>query len=208
MTILSQGELWYLIAWLSALIGSAYLLMRCPECYEISTRIYWKFLLQPWKMFSFVVSTALLALAAPYSGDPTWDYADSIIVALFTYTTSPWAVGVLYRSVKAGTFSLKVFVALSLFFTPCWSYDFYILIRDGYYPATWLPNLVISSTIALSAALFWNLAWHPDKGTCFAFMHDPWLEASAVPLKKLLIAAMIITVPFLLMLGIFLYQAQ
>ncbi|MBF0437771.1 MAG: hypothetical protein HQL93_01485 [Magnetococcales bacterium] len=80
--------------------------------------------------------------------------------------------------------------------------------RDHAYPATWLPNLPISGSIAVSAGLFWNLTWHPDKGTCFAFTLDQWPDEHPTPLKKLIVPAMIITVPFLIMLGLFVYQAQ
>lgn len=208
MINISSWEAIYFLTWLTALAVSSFLILRSPNDYEITSRIYWQFLLQPWKMFTFVVATTLLVLAAPYSGDPTWDTWDSLLTGICTYTTAPWAVGVFYRVYRSRQLNHTILVAVSLFMTSCWSYDFYLLLRDHTYPATWLPNLPISMAIALSAGLFWNLAWHPNHGSCFAFTLPVWPAVSPTPIKKLLLPALIITIPFVYMLLLFVYEAQ
>jgi hypothetical protein len=56
-------------------------------------------------------------------------------------------------------------VALCLWlFSASWSYDLYLLLRDGSYPVTWLANLFASSLLYLSAGLFWNLHWTARTG--------------------------------------------
>jgi hypothetical protein len=59
-------------------------------------------------------------------------------------------------------------------FSVSWSYDLYILLRDGYYPPTWPPNIVLSSILYLAAGLLWNLQWHEGRGVVFGFMADRW----------------------------------
>jgi len=49
---------------------------------------------------------------APYSGDPTWDYADAAFMCILTYITAPWAVGVLYRFRRFHPDLKAVYVAL------------------------------------------------------------------------------------------------
>ena len=68
-----------------------------------------------------------------------------------------------------------MFVALCLWmFVASWSYDLYLLIRDGYYPFTWLPNIPASSVLYISAGLLWNLDWRENRGVIFAFMEPDW----------------------------------
>ena len=42
---------------------------------------------------TFVVATAGITLIAPYSGDPTWDYVDSVFMSVLAFATAPWVVG-------------------------------------------------------------------------------------------------------------------
>jgi hypothetical protein len=59
-------------------------------------------------------------------------------------------------------------------FSASWSYDLYILIRDGSYPTTWLPNIFASSALYILAGLLWNLEYRQGRGTIFSFMEADW----------------------------------
>ncbi len=116
-----------------------------------------------------------ITLAAPYSGDPTWDYFDSIVISILVYLFSPWAVGTLYLFINKKTSYKNLFIAIvMLLFSSSWFYDGYILIRDGNYPATWLQNLIISPTFFIAAGMFWNLEYLPGSGVKFSFQLENW----------------------------------
>ena len=197
----------YLVSWISALCLSISLMARQPSRYEICTRAYWRLLLQPWKVVTFLMATALVTFAAPYSGDATWDYPDSIAISCLTYIVAPWSIGVAFQSFRDNRLDRRLFVAMFLFLSPCWMYDAYILIRDHAYPATWVSNLVLSGGIIVLAGLFWNLAWRPGKGAHFAFSATPWLDGGVTPLKALILPAMMIGLPVVGMIWWFVHDA-
>jgi hypothetical protein len=59
-------------------------------------------------------------------------------------------------------------------FSASWSYDLYLVLRDGNYPVTWFSNIFESSVLYISAGLFWNLDWEHGSGVIFAFMKTNW----------------------------------
>jgi hypothetical protein len=179
-----------------------------PTRYEICTRAYWAFLLQPWKLFTFFVALALITVVAPYSGDPTWDYLDSILISCLTFVVAPWSVGALYLSCRSRRFDKRLLVAMCLFFTPCWFYDLYILLRDHSYPATWVSNLFLSGPIVALAGLFWNLSWLQEVGTHFSFSRSPWLSGEVTAFGKVLLPALVIALPVVIMVLWFVIDAQ
>ena len=129
----------------------------------------------PWKVVTFLIALAGMVAIAPYSGDPTWDHFDAFFMSVLTFAGAPWAVGTIYRSFKRKTPWRQTFVAACLWmFTLSWSYDLYILIRDGRYPVEWLANIFASSTLYILAGLLWNLVWTEGKGVSFAFMEEDW----------------------------------
>lgn len=116
-----------------------------------------RLLREPWRLLTFVLGTAVVAGAAPYSGDPTWDVPDSLLTAALVYVLAPWCVGVMRRER-----SLRGLApAIVLFFVPCWAYDLYILFDRGFYPDSWDSNLALSGIVTLCGGLFWNLSWAP-----------------------------------------------
>lgn len=132
----------YISAWGSACIFSLILYLRDKNSYAFSHANYWRFLLIPWKVVTFVIATTALTVIAPYTGDPTWDYFDALFMSLLTFSTAPWAIGIIYKVTKKELPLKRAFVAVCIWmFSASWSYDLYLLIRDGYYPATWLPNI-------------------------------------------------------------------
>lgn len=165
----------YISAWGSACIFSLILYLRDKNSYAFSHANYWRFLLMPWKVVTFVIATTALTVIAPYTGDPTWDYFDALFMSLLTFFTAPWAIGVIYKVTKKELPLKHAFVAVCIWmFSASWSYDLYLLIRDGYYPATWLPNIFASSALYVSAGLLWNLDWRKEKGVIFSFMEKDW----------------------------------
>ncbi len=142
---------------------------------KILTRDYWRFLLLPWKLALFVVALVGIVVIAPYTGDPTWDHVDAAFMAILAFVTAPWAVGTIFRGLRGRARWYEVFPAVACWlFSASWSYDGYLLLRDGRYPETWLWNLIASSTLYLSAGLLWNLTWSREGGIRFGFMATGW----------------------------------
>ena len=196
----------YLALWLTATILSFFLLYRNRKTCSLIQAAYWKFLLEPWKLFTFAIATSCVALAAPYSGDPTWDVPNSIIISMLTYILAPWSVAVLYRSIQSLTFNIHFWMALCFFFIPCWVYDIYILFRDKIYPPTWFNNLVISGGIVLIAGLFWNLCYRDADGLTFAFKLPEWPSVGPSPIRKIFWPCLFLCIPVLASIGWFVYM--
>jgi len=121
-----------------------------------------------------------LNAVGPFTGDPTWDFATASFMSIFTFLFAPWSVGVLYRAMAAKETATSVYIAICLWmFSASWSYDLYLLIRDGYYPVTWSANLFASSILFVCAGLFWNLSFSPGRGVHFAFTEPDWPQLEA-----------------------------
>lgn len=165
----------YIAAWAAACAAAAALVLRSPERYAITHRRYWRFLLQPWKIVTFLIAAAGITVIAPYTGDPTWDYADAIFMSVLTFASAPWSVGVLYRAGRRMAGAAQAYVALcAMLFSASWSYDLYLLFRDGDYPATWWSNMAASSILYLLAGMLWNLESREGRGVIFGFFESDW----------------------------------
>ena len=139
---------------------------------------YRQFLMVPWKVVTFAIGAIGTAVIAPYSGDPTWDYYDALFMALFTFLSAPWAVGIFWQSLHGRGRAVELYIAVcAWFFSASWSYDLYILLRDGAYSPMWQENIYASSFLYLLAGLFWNLEWREGRGVTFAFLHQNWPSA-------------------------------
>jgi hypothetical protein len=165
----------YIAAWASACVLALGLFIRNPAAFAIGRREYWHFLGEPWKLATFAAGAALITLAAPYTGDHTWDYVDGFFMSVFCFTTAPWAVAALYLRLRRQVGCSEAYVATTAWlFSASWSYDIYLVWRDGEYPSTWFANLFASSVIYLAAGLFWNLEWQRGRGVIFSFMRAGW----------------------------------
>jgi hypothetical protein len=172
--------IWYMAGWMIACLIALGIFIRKPEAFSISSIEYRNFLLLPWKLVSFVVATMGLTIIAPYTGDPTWDYFDSIFMSIFTFFTAPWVIGTLFVSFRKKFSFATLYVAVCLWlFSTSWSYDLYIVLRDGSYPATWLANILASAVLYFSAGLMWNLDWKVNRGMIFSFQEEGWPGFSA-----------------------------
>jgi hypothetical protein len=134
----------------------------------------------PWRLATFAVATAALVAFAPYSGDPTWDAWDAGFMSALTFATAPWTVGCLYRAARGQRRWSELYVAACVWMASAsWSYDLYILLRDGLYPPSALANIPASSILYLAGGLFWSLDWRPGRGVTFAFLEADWPAAGA-----------------------------
>ena len=165
----------YMACWGTALLVGAVVFVIKRKSILPTCPGYFKFLAMPWKVVTFVIAATGMTVIAPYTGDPTWDYVDALFMSALTYLTAPWSVGILYRAIRKQAGWGEAYIAACLWlFSASWSYDLYIVLRDGIYPPTWESNLYLSSILYLLAGLFWNLDWSKEHGLHFAFMQDSW----------------------------------
>lgn len=195
---------YYLFCWILFCLINFYFLIKNPSEFTITSTLYFKFLLRPWKIETFAVAILGIVLIAPYTGDPTWDYADAAIMSILTFMTAPWSIGTLYRGIKYKVFNKSVMLAICLWMlSASWSYDLYLLLRDGSYPHTWFSNIFASSVLYMSAGLFWNLDWRVNRGVTFSFLERDWFFVEKlVHFKKIfLIALPFMVLVFLLIIS-------
>lgn len=165
----------YIAAWSAACLLALVVYLRDVPAFAFSHRSYWRYLGAPWKLVTFTVASAGITLIAPYTGDPTWDYVDALLMAVLTFVTAPWAVGIIFLALRRRAPLKQVWVAVCVWmFSASWCYDIYLVWRDGAYPLTWLPNIGASSTLYAAAGLLWNLEWRAGRGVVFGFMLDGW----------------------------------
>jgi len=165
----------YLAAWAAACAIAVALVARRPAAFEITGAAYRRYLLQPWKLATFAVAAAGITLIAPYTGDPTWDYFDALMMSVLTFATAPWAVGTLHRALRGRAGAAQAYAALcALLFSASWCYDLYLVLRDGAYPVTWWANMAASSILYLLAGMLWSLEWRPGRGATFGFLEEGW----------------------------------
>jgi hypothetical protein len=165
----------YVACWVSLCLFAVVLYIKDRNAYSISRQNYWRFLFIRWKVITFLIASTGMTVIAPYTGDPTWDYFDAAFMSVLTFLTAPWSVGTIYKMVKKELPLKQGFVAACLWmFSASWSYDLYILIRDGAYPMTWFANIFASSALYFMAGLLWNLEYRPKRGVIFSFMEADW----------------------------------
>jgi hypothetical protein len=168
----------YTVVWLLCVVLALMHLWFKREAYATAYRGYAAFLLAPWKVITFVIATIGITVVAPYTGDPTWDYIDAPMMAVLTYLTAPWVMGLLYRARATPLAHLLVAGALWML-AASWCYDGYQLLLHGFYPITWFFNIIASSVLYISAGLMWNLDMRPGRGATFAFLEPEWLVPPA-----------------------------
>jgi hypothetical protein len=174
---MSGGLRFYLFAWLTfCTIAFAVAVVKRKEL-SFLRPAYWKFLGKPWRLLAFALSGGCITLIGPYTTDPTWDWRDGLVMSVLTFFFAPWSLGTLYRYRKETPAALFVAVVVSLF-SFAWSYDGYILLRDGGYPETWASNIPLSGAIYSAAGIFWSLTFAPGRGVFLAFQGENWPPAS------------------------------
>lgn len=144
-------------------------------------REYWRFLAVPWKLWLFVPAFLFVTLAGRFTNDETWDVVTGSGMALLTFLTAPWVVGVIYQVIVGRRPLRYLIVAFALLlFSSSWFYDGYLLWRDGVYTGRWAGNLMLSPWIYVAAGLLWNLeaqpksGFHDDSGFQLSFVREDW----------------------------------
>jgi len=172
---MSSALQFYLIAWSSACTAAILLLMTRWHSCALSKIEYWQFLSSRWRLTTFVLAAGAMVVIAPWTGDATWDYCNAFFMSALTYTTAPWATGAIYNTARRKLAGWQAFVAVCAWiFSASWSYDVYLLLKDGTYPITWFSNFFASSVLYISAGLFWNLDWIEGRGVTFSFLEKDW----------------------------------
>jgi len=165
----------YLASYSLACVVAAFLMVRERKRLVLFRPRYRLFLLSRWKLGTFAFASLAMIIMAPYTGDPTWDYVDAAFMSILTFLTAPWAVGTLYLALRRQAGPVHIYIAICVWmFSASWAYDVYILLKHGYYPPTWLPNIVLSSILYFVAGLMWNLQRKEDRGVVFGFMEPGW----------------------------------
>lgn len=165
----------YIATWLAACTLALAIYFRDRLAFAFSHGSYWRYIAAPWKLATFAIAGAGITLIAPYTGDPTWDYIDALLMSVLTFLSAPWAVGALYLALRRRAPFKQAYVAICVWmFSASWCYDIYLVWRDGVYPETWLANIGASSTLYAAAGLLWNLEWRSGRGVVFGFMLDGW----------------------------------
>ena len=175
---MTRGLWCYLGVWIGACLVAGHLLWKLRQTLSLFSRDYRRYLAVPWKLITFAAAVSGIVMIAPYTGDPTWDHTDAAFMAVLTFTTAPWSVATLQYWLRGSRQHAPAYIAAILWmFSASWSYDGYLLLRDGSYPTTWLPNIPASSVLYCSAGLMWNLEWQPGRGVIFGFMRADWPTA-------------------------------
>ena len=165
----------YTATWIVLCAIAATMVWRARGKYALVGRRYFAFLAAPWKLATFVLATVFFVAAAPYTGDPTWDWIDGLFMSALTFWSAPWAVGALYRVARRELAWQQAYVAACVWlFSASWSYEAYLMLRDGHHPPTWDANLIASSVLYCAGGLLWNLTHVPGRGVIFAFMSPDW----------------------------------
>jgi len=176
---LTPGFKLYLTSYSIACVIAIVLMIRERESLVLFQARYRQYLFTRWKLITFAIAAISMTIMAPYTGDPTWDYVDASFMSILTYLTAPWSVGTLFLAARGQAKLTHAYVAICAWMlSASWSYDVYILLRDGYYPATWAPNIVLSSILYLAAGLMWNLQRKEGRGVIFGFMTPGWPDNS------------------------------
>ena len=165
----------YLASYSLACVVAAFLMYRERNRLVLFQPRYRLFVLSSWKLGTFAFASLAMIIMAPYTGDPTWDYVDAAFMSILTFLTAPWAVGTLYLALRRQAKPVHIYIAVCVWmFSASWTYDVYILLKHGYYPPTWLPNIVLSSILYFVAGLMWNLQKKEGRGVVFGFMEPGW----------------------------------
>ncbi|MBF0495689.1 MAG: hypothetical protein HQK58_03805 [Deltaproteobacteria bacterium] len=175
VAILEPFFISYMVIWILTCLVAIGAFALSPESFSFSRPEYRRFMFVPWKLTTFAVATIGFTFIAPYTGDPTWDHIDGFFMSTLTFLSAPWVVGTLYLTIRRRLPLRDLYVALCLWmFSASWSYDLYLVLRDGHYPETWLSNLCASSVIYFAAGLLWNLDWRINRGVTFSFLESDW----------------------------------
>lgn len=171
--IVSAAETAYLALATLVTLLAAIVALRARRTLALFAAGYRAQLLDRARLALFVVALAGFVFLAPLTGDPTWDAIDATFMSVGCYALAPWTCGVLFRARERSWTELGVALVLSLFVVS-WSYDLYLVARDGVFPFTSGANLAASTLLYVSGGLFFSLGQHEERGLVFVFMDARW----------------------------------
>jgi hypothetical protein len=192
----------YIAVWVSFCLVAVCILVWDRKRLLPEWREYWRLLSVPWKLWLFVPAFLFVTLAGRFTNDETWDVITGSGMAILTFLTAPWAVGLIYQVLVGRQPVRYLVVALALMlFSSSWFYDGYLLWRDGAYTSRWLGNLMLSPFIYVVAGLLWNLeakpsaGFHADSGFRLSFAREDWPSR---PVDTRFGPIMFMSIPFIL----------
>jgi hypothetical protein len=128
-----------------------------------------------------VPALLFVTFAGRFTNDETWDVVTGSGMAILTFLTAPWVVGLIYQVLRGRRPLRYLIVALALLlFSSSWFYDGYLLWRDGVYTRRWAGNLMLSPFIYVAAGLLWNLEAKESQdfregwNFRFSFVREDW----------------------------------
>lgn len=148
----------YIACWTSFCLIALIILLKDWRRLLPEWRTYLGFLSVPWKLWLFLPALLFVSFAGLFTDDETWDVVTGSGMAILTFVTAPWSIGLGYQVLigrRPWRYSI-VAIAL-LLFSSSWFYDAYLLWRDGAYSVRWIGNLMLSPIIYVAAGLLWNL---------------------------------------------------
>lgn len=171
----------YIAVWVSFCLAAIVILLRDRKRFLPELREYLSFLCVSWKLWLFVPAFLFVTFAGRYTNDETWDWVTGSGMAILTFLTAPWVVGLVYQ-VLVGRRPLRyLVVALALMlFSSSWFYDAYLLWRDGAYTHRWVGNLTLSPFIYIAGGFLWNLEakdsgdFHDESRFRLSFTREDW----------------------------------
>jgi hypothetical protein len=177
---------WYIAMWLSFCLVAVSIVVWDRRRLASEWREYLRFLTVPWKLSLFVPALLFVSFAGRYTNDETWDVGTGSGMAILTFLTAPWAIGLIYQVLVGRRPIRYLVVAIALLlFSSSWFYDAYLLWRDGAYTHRWASNLMLSPSIYLAAGLLWNLeakdSWdfRDSGGFRLSFVREDWPKRPA-----------------------------
>jgi hypothetical protein len=87
----------YMAAWALFCLTAAFILVWDRKRLIPEWREYWCFLCVPWKLWLFVPALVFVTFAGRYTNDETWDVVTGSGMAILTFLTAPWVVGLIYQ---------------------------------------------------------------------------------------------------------------
>lgn len=142
-----------------------------------TVQAYLIWLTRPWRTLTFAAALVGITLIAPYTHDPYWDYVDAPLMATATWLFAPFVVSVLGRAMvqnRLPSLAIGYCAAIAWCFSASWSYDLWLVLRDGQYPLTWSLNIPASTTLFLFGGGFWQLQARSEGGVSLAFLDRDW----------------------------------
>jgi hypothetical protein len=171
----------YVAIWTSFCLVAVVILVWDRKRLMPEWREYWRFLTVPWKLWLFLPALFFVTFAGRYTNDETWDWVTGSGMAILTFTTAPWSIGLIYQVFTRRRPLRYLVVALALLlFSSSWFYDSYLLWRDGAYTGRWAGNLLLSPFIYVAAGLLWNLEakdsgdFREGSGFRLSFVRTDW----------------------------------